>query len=89
MTVSDLTPQLRQQFGVRRNMDGALITDVDADSTAYAEGLRPGHIILQIEHEPVSSAQDVMDIASKLKGETVLLHVWTRSGARFVVIPIS
>ncbi len=88
VTVSDLTAPLRQQFGIRNNMDGALITDVDPDSRAYNEGLRAGHVILQIEHQPVSSADEALQIARKFKGESVLLHVWTRSGARFLVVPI-
>ena len=89
VTVSDLTAQLRQQFGIRNNMEGALITDVDPDSKAYKEGLRAGHVILQIEHQPISSADEAVEIARKYKGESVLLHVWTRSGARFLVVPIN
>jgi serine protease Do len=88
VAVSNLTPQLREQFGIRQNMSGALITEVDADSKAHAEGLRAGHIILQMEHKSVSDAQDVMDIARGIKGESILLHVWTPNGARFMVVPV-
>ncbi|MBT7536949.1 MAG: peptidase S1, partial [Verrucomicrobia bacterium] len=67
---------------------GALITEVDADSKAHAVGLRAGHVILQMEHNAVSGAQDVIDIARGIKGESVLLHIWTRNGARFMVVPV-
>ena len=84
-----MTPQLREQFGIKQNMNGALITEVDADSKAHAEGLRAGHVILQIEHKTVSDAQDVIDIARGIKGDSILLHVWTRKGARFMVVPVN
>ena len=89
VAVSNLTPQLREQFGIKQNMNGALITEVDADSKAHAEGLRAGHVILQIEHKTVSDAQDVIDIARGIKGDSILLHVWTRKGARFMVVPVN
>ena len=88
VAVSNLTPQLREQFGIKQNMSGALITEVDADSKAHAVGLRAGHVILQMEHNAVSGAQDVIDIARGIKGESVLLHIWTRNGARFMVVPV-
>ena len=88
VAVSNLTPQLREQFGIKQNMGGALITEVDADSKAHAVGLRAGHVILQMEHNTVSGAQDVIDIARGIKGESILLHIWTRNGARFMVVPV-
>ena len=41
-----------------------------------------------MEHNTVSGAQDVIDIARGIKGESVLLHIWTRNGARFMVVPV-
>jgi serine protease Do len=88
MSVTDLTPSQRKVFGVRPGVSGVLITEVDQSSNAFSEGLRAGQVILRINQETVRSAGDVLEIMRAFDGDSLLLHVWTQGGARFVVLPL-
>ena len=88
MSVTDLTPSQRKVFGVRPGVSGVLITEVDQASNAFSEGLRAGQVILRINQQTVRSAGDVLEIMRAFDGDSLLLHVWTQGGARFVVLPL-
>jgi serine protease Do len=84
--VTDLTPQLRSQFRIPRNITGALITDVDPDSPSHKAGLRPGQVILEIDKQAVADADDAVRLGRSAQDTSVLLRVWTPSGSRYVPV---
>jgi serine protease Do len=84
--VMDITPELRAQFRVPRNVEGALITEVDPESPSFEAGLRPGQVILEIDRQAVTNADDAVRIGRKAQKETALLRVWTPSGTRYVPV---
>ncbi len=84
--VADLTPQLRGEFNVPRNIEGALITGVEPDSRSFEAGLRPGQVILEIDRHPVSNADDAVRFGRSAQGNSILLRVWTTGGSRYVVV---
>jgi Do/DeqQ family serine protease len=55
VTVQDLTPELAASLGSRRN-DGAVISGVEARSSAERAGLRPGDIVVAVDGNPVRGA---------------------------------
>jgi len=55
MTLVTITDELRERYGLGDENEGVLVTMVDPDSSAAAEGIRPGDIILEIGLEPVNS----------------------------------
>ncbi len=86
--VTDLDGQVRRQLGIPASVRGAVVTNVDPNSAA-AEGLRPGDIILEINRQPVRSAEDAIRLSKDLKNTRVMLRVWSggRGGStRYVVI---
>lgn len=85
ITVDELNPEARQQFNIPKNVKGALITDVAADSPGFEAGLRPGDVILEINRKPVRNSEDAVAMSEDLKND-VLLRVWSRGGSRFVVL---
>jgi serine protease Do len=87
--VSDLTPQLRRQYSVPQGVQGALVTDVEADSSAAEAGLRPGSVILEINRRPVAGANDAVRLGNGARGPSVLLRVWSNGGSRYLVIDTS
>ncbi len=86
ITVDELNAAARQQFNIPKNVTGALISDVDADSAGAQAGLRPGDVILEINRKPVKSSEDAVAMTENIKDDSVLLRVWSHGGSRFVVL---
>src|SRR5690606_24672087 len=57
VVVGDLNTQTRQQFGIGRNVRGALVTSVDRESAAWDAGLREGDVITEINDRAVTGAE--------------------------------
>jgi serine protease Do len=87
--IADLTPLLRQQFGVPSSLQGVLVTNVEPDSPAAGPGrdsLRPGDVIVEVDRKPVRTVREALSIAKQARGEHLLLRVWTRNVMHYVVI---
>jgi serine protease Do len=74
--VTDLDAQVRREGDVPGNVRGALVTNVDQESNAAEAGLRAGDVIVEIEHQPVRSAEDAVALSDKAKGDHILLRIW-------------
>jgi serine protease Do len=86
VVVDDLTPRTRQQYNIPNHIRGALVVEVDPDSLAGQHGLRPGDVILEINRQRVTSADQAVRLSQNLPGERVLLRVWSNGISRFLVI---
>ena len=86
VTVDDLTSRARRQYGIPERVEGALVVEVSPDSLAYKAGLRPGDVIMSINREPVRNADEAVRVANKIKGNRVLLRVWSHGGSHYLVI---
>jgi serine protease Do len=86
VTVADLDRQARRQFDIPEHVTGALVADVEPDSSAGEAGLRPGDVLLEINRQPVRSAEDAVRLSEKPKGKTTLVRVWRDGGSRYVVV---
>ncbi len=84
--VGDLDSQARRQFGIPNNVQGALVTDVDNESPAYRDGLRPGAVILSINRKAVKNADDAVKLSEQVTNKKILLHVWYKEANRFIVV---
>lgn len=84
--VSDLTPQARRQLGLPSRIKGAVITDVEADSAAARAGINAGDVILEINRQPVTSAEDAVRLSEKAEGKKTLLKLWARGSTIYVVV---
>jgi serine protease Do len=51
MTLSNITPDMAQRLRLDRNVQGAVIVDVDQDSAAARAGLTQGDIIVRVGRE--------------------------------------
>ncbi len=86
VAVDDIRPQLRNQLNLPANLKGAVITNVDPESAAAKAGLRPGDVILEINKQPVTSAQEAAEISAKAESKKALVRVWSRGNRAFVVV---
>lgn len=75
--VSDLDNRTRQQLRIPPQIQGALVTEVDPDSKAAEAGLREGDVILEINRQPVTNADEAVRLSERAKGDRVLLRIYT------------
>jgi serine protease Do len=89
LDVQDLTAALAERFKLRESK-GALITKVEPNSLAQAEGLREGDLIKEVNRIEVSSAGEFTSaLARSRRGDTLLLRVLRESRAFYVVVKSS
>jgi serine protease Do len=86
VAVSDLDAASRRQLGVPARVAGALITDVDPNSASAHAGLQPGDVIMEINHQPVASADDAVRLSEDDSNKKTLLKLWSRGGTVFAVV---
>jgi len=84
--VDDLDLRMRQQFNIPSSLEGALVTKVEPNSAAARVGLTPGDVILEINRQRVTSADEAVRISRGVQAGRVLLRVWSRGGSRYLVI---
>lgn len=84
--VGDISAQDRRDLGIPSDIKGALVTDVDEDSTSWKAGIRPGQVILELDRKLVTNAEDAIKQSARAKGSQTMARVWTRQGTRIVLI---
>lgn len=84
--MSDLDAQTRRQLELPANLQGALVTDVEAYSAAADAGLRRGDVILEINREPVRNADDAVRMTEQAKDKTTLLRAWREGNRHYLVV---
>ena len=88
LTVSQVTPELRRQFGLG-DEQGVVITDEQPDGPAAANGLEPGDLLLEVNRQPINSVGDYRRVAGALgPGTTALVRVRRGGGAIYVAVKI-
>jgi serine protease Do len=81
VTVADLEPQVRDELRVPASVNGALVTDVSSDSNSADAGLQPNDLIVEINRQPVASADDAVRLCKAARGEQILVKIWRRNGS--------
>ncbi len=67
MTLSNITPDLRRRYSLDAKTKGVVITKVNPGSRAAEKGLRPGHVIVEVMQEQVTTADMVVKKVEALK----------------------
>ncbi len=88
--VADLDAQARRLNNVPARVRGALVTNIEPGSAAAEAGLRPGDVIVEVDRQPVSDADELVRLASGSKDQRLLLRVWSSDaggrGTRYIVL---
>ncbi len=91
MEVTDLTPELAEQLGLKDQDTGAVIASVEPNGAAAEAGLRRGTVIVKVDKQAVASAtslKSALDKATLDKG--VLLQVVTpQGGTSYVLLKVA
>jgi serine protease Do len=92
LTLSTVTPELREQYSLDENITGVVITDVAAASDAAEKGLRPGDVIVEISQEEVATPADVEKRIAGARDagrKSVLLLVERQGNLQFVPLRVA
>jgi len=92
LTLSNLSPAVRSQYGIKDTVSGVVVTGVADGSAAAEKRVQPGDVIVEIAQEPVATADDVNKRIDQLKKDgrkSALLLLANKDGdLRFVAVKI-
>ncbi|MFC2966716.1 DegQ family serine endoprotease [Acidimangrovimonas pyrenivorans] len=91
MTLSTLTPELRDQLGLKADAEGIVVTDVADTSEAYEKGLRAGDLITEAGQVKVASISDLNDRIAEAKDagrKSILLLIRRQGEPRFLALSV-
>jgi serine protease Do len=76
LRVQEVTPDVADAVGLKR-MTGALVTEVDARSSAANAGIREGDLVLKYGQRDVNDSRELLRlVAVSSTGQTVPLVIW-------------
>jgi serine protease Do len=87
LVVQNLTGKLSINLGYK-DEKGVIITDVQQGSSASKAGLTPGDLIVEIQHKPVTSSDELYQAILKIQNEEDILMFIKRSGkaSKFIIL---
>jgi serine protease Do len=86
LTLTNLTPQRARQLQLPSGTSGALVTDVDPNGPS-AGALRPGDVILTVNGQTVSSAEEAgRELQQIQAGRFARILVWRGDSEVFVTV---
>lgn len=91
VALSQVTDKVRERLSLPKDAKGVVISDVDENGSAYAQGIRPGDMLVEVSQQKVASPEAVKALivkAKKADKKSVLLLVRTPSGFRFVAVKL-
>jgi serine protease Do len=87
VAVADITDDIRSALNLAKDVQGAVIAEVDADSPAGKAGLREGDVIQEVNKQPVKNAKDLVAVSKKLKSnEKILIRVYSQGRSGYVAL---
>ena len=87
-SLAPISPDARQQLGLKDSVKGALIAAVEPGSPAEEQGLKAGDVLQQVGHEPVENAKEAVSRLNTAKEskKPVLLKIFREGMTRFVAV---
>src|SRR4029077_12285141 len=87
VAVANITDDIRTALNLPKDVQGAVIADIDAESPAAKAGLREGDVIQEVNKHPVKSAKDLVAASKKLKpNEKILIRVYSQGRSGYVAL---
>jgi serine protease Do len=87
VAVANITDDIRTALNLPKDVQGAVIAEVDADSSAGKAGLHEGDVIQEVNKQRVRSAKDLVAASKKLKpNEKILIRVYSQGRSGYVAL---
>ncbi|MBI9088562.1 MAG: DegQ family serine endoprotease [Desulfobacterium sp.] len=76
-------------FGYARDVRGLVVADLKPDGQGATTGIRRGDLLKEVNHTPVATVEQYLDVLSKIKkGQTVQL-LFRRGNTNFIVVRLT
>ena len=85
LEVTNISRDIARQLNLPRGVQGVVVSDVESGSAAEAAGIRSGDVVVELNRQPVRSADDFRRLSAKLKGNESALLLIVRNGGRLFV----
>jgi serine protease Do len=82
IALDNLTPEVARRLGVPRDVDGAIVIDIDPDGPAAQarQPLEVGDVILQVNRQDVRSATEAKRVLDAVeRGRSAMILIWRQS----------
>jgi serine protease Do len=90
LQLATLSPDLRRQFKIPKDVDGVAVTKIANDSPAAALGVEPGDVIMAIDQHPAKTPQDAAAELKKAAATGNILLLLNRHGtSQFVGLSVN
>ena len=67
LNLAEVTPALKERFGLTLDTEGVLVIGVQASSPAFKLKIQPGDIIIEVSQEKVNSPSEVMRLVESAR----------------------
>lgn len=84
--VDELTPEIRQQLGLKPDTKGVVVAEVPSGSPAEEATLQRGDVIQQINRQPVNSVSDYERLIRQAGKQSLVLLVSRGGNTSFIVV---
>ena len=84
VSLSPITPPLRETLGIPGDVKGVVILSVAPGGAADGAGLMPADVIRGVDNTPVSDIAEFFKAISSDRDDTALLDVYAQGGSRYV-----
>jgi serine protease Do len=90
LQLSSITPELRSQLRIPKEVEGVVITKVAPDSPVAAIGIAPGDVIVSVAQEPAKTPQQAADALKQAAATGNILLLLNRHGtSQFVALTVT
>ena len=88
LSVKPLTPESRRAFGIGNDVNGIVITNVDASSEGGQKGLKPGDVVVLANQQSLSSQADFARVIEETRkaGRSSVLLLINRDGRNLPLV---
>ena len=86
VSTQTLDDSIREQLGLDKAYEGAVVVQVDALSPAGQRGLQVGDLIVEIGRTPITSTREALQAGESIEGGSVVLGIIRQGKEQFVLV---